>query len=259
MIEYPLNIIMQWLADFLLPLTRITAMMGVMAGLGAKTLPMRVKSALALTLTIMVVPMLPPSPFTNLFSFEMVLLVMQQILIGVIIGFASMLMLNTFVLAGQVVAMQTGLGFASMVDPVNGLNVPAVGQFYLILATLLFWAVDGHIVLIKMVVMSFETMPIGSGWLDVPNYLKLAEWGSWMFATALVLSLPPITAMLMINFTFGILTRAAPQLNVFTIGFPITMTAGLLIMWLTMENFALHFDNQWEQALMLACDIIGCG
>lgn len=258
MLEYPLNIIIQWLADFLLPLVRITAMLGVMAGLGARTLPLRVKSALAMTLTIMVVPVLPPSPFVDLFSFDMVLVVIQQIIIGVIIGFISMLMLNTFVLAGQVVAMQTGLGFASMVDPVNGLNVPAVGQFYLILATLLFWAIDGHIVLIKMVVFSFDTIPIGAGWLDVPHYKEIADWGGWMFATALVLSLPPITAMLLINFTFGVLTRAAPQLNVFSIGFPITMTSGLLIMYLTMENFALHFDNQWKQALLLACKIVDC-
>jgi flagellar biosynthetic protein FliR len=258
MIEYPLDIIMQWLADFLLPLSRIAAMLGVMAGIGARTTPLRIKSALAILLTFMVAPNLPPSPFTDLFSFGMVLLVMQQMLIGIIIGFISMLMLNTFVLAGQVVAMQTGLGFASMVDPVNGLNVPAVGQFYLILATLLFWALDGHIVLIQMVIHSFTTLPIGSGWLDISSYEKIFNWGGWMFSTALVLALPPITAMLLINITFGVLTRAAPQLNVFTIGFPITMISGLLILWLTLDNFAFHFDNQWQQALILACDIVGC-
>ncbi len=258
MLNYPLDIVIQWLADFLLPLVRISAMLGVMAGLGARTVPLRIKSALALALTVMVVPVLPPSPFTELFSFTMITVVIQQMIIGIIIGFVSVMMLNTFVVAGQIVAMQTGLGFASMVDPVNGLNVPAVGQFYLILATLLFWAVDGHLVLIKMVVFSFQTLPIGSGWLDVPHYRELAEWGSWMFATALVLSLPPLTAMLLINFTFGVLTRAAPQLNVFTIGFPITMTSGLLIMYLTLENFSLHFDTQWQQALLLACKIVGC-
>ena len=258
MIEYPLGVIMQWLADFLLPFIRIAAMLGIMAGIGAKTTPMRIKTAFAVALTIMVVPVLPPSPFTDLFSFEMILMVMQQMLIGIIIGFISVLMLNTFVVAGQIVAMQTGLGFASIVDPVNGLNVPAVGQFYLILATLLFWALDGHLVLIQMVVYSFESLPIGSGWLDITNYEKIFNWGGWMFATALVLALPPITAMLLINFTFGVLTRAAPQLNVFTIGFPITMTSGLLIMWLTMDNFAFHFENQWRAALMLACEIVGC-
>ncbi|MFT5164499.1 MAG: flagellar biosynthetic protein FliR [Alteromonadaceae bacterium] len=258
MIEYPMNIILQWLADFLLPLTRISAMLGVMAGIGSRTTPLRIKSALAVLLTIMVMPVLPPSAFTDLFSFQMVLMVAQQMLIGVIIGFVSMLMLNTFVLAGQIVAMQTGLGFASMVDPVNGMNVPAVGQFYLILATLLFWALDGHLVLIQMVVHSFIALPVSYQWLDISHYYDLANWGGWMFSTAMVLALPPMTAMLLINITFGILTRAAPQLNVFTIGFPITMTSGLLIMWITLENFAFHFDNQWQQALLLACGIVGC-
>jgi len=258
MAEFPMNIIMQFLADFLLPFTRIAAMIGVMVGIGSKTTSSRIKLILAITVTVMVMPAIPPSPFTDLFSFAMVPIVIQQIIIGVIIGFVSTLMLNTFVLAGQIVALQTGLGFASMMDPVNGLNVPAVGQFYLILATLLFWALDGHIILIKMVVYSFDTLPIGSGWLDIPSYTKIYNWGGWMFSTALVLSLPPITAMLTINITFGVLTRAAPQLNVFTIGFPITMISGLLIMWLTLENFAFHFDNQWQQAQLLICEVIGC-
>ncbi|MFT4926287.1 MAG: flagellar biosynthetic protein FliR [Phenylobacterium sp.] len=258
MLELPVGIALQWVADFLLPLTRISAMLGVMVGIGAKTTPIRIKSSLAILLTIMVMPALEPSPFTDLLSFEMVILVIQQMIVGVIIGFVSMLMLNTFVLAGQIVAMQTGLGFASMVDPVNGMNVPAVGQFYLILATLLFWALDGHLVLIQMVVHSFKAIPIGHGWLDVKHYQDIANWGGWMFSTALVLSLPPMTAMLLINIAFGILTRAAPQLNVFTIGFPITMTAGLIIMWITLENFAFHFDNQWQQALLLACSIVDC-
>ena len=258
MMEYPLSIIMQFLADFILPFSRIAATVGVMVGIGSKTTPTRVKLILSVAITVMVMPAIPPSPFVDLFSFAMVLVVIQQIIIGVIIGFVSTLMLNTFVLAGQVVAMQTGLGFASMMDPVNGMNVPAIGQFYLILATLLFWAIDGHIVLIKMVVYSFDTLPIAGEWLNKLTYQKLFNWGGWLFSTALVLALPPITAMLIINITFGILTRAAPQLNVFTIGFPITMVSGLLILWSTLSNFAFHFENQWQQALYLVCDIIDC-
>ena len=177
MFEYPLNIIMQWLADFLLPLARVAAMLGVMAGIGAKTTPMRIKTLLAVMLTVMIMPAIPPSPFTNLLSFDMVLLVIQQMLIGVIIGFTSVMMLNTFVLAGQIVAMQTGLGFASIVDPVNGLNVPAVGQFYLILATLLFWALDGHLVLIQMVAYSLRRCPsAAAGWIYI--IMKNCSYGA---------------------------------------------------------------------------------
>ena len=111
--EFPFSVIIQWLSDFLLPLVRISSMIMIMAGLGAKNVPTRIKMGLAVMITFLVVPVLPPATFNNLFSFEMILVVIQQMLIGVAIGFASVLMLNTFVLAGQILAMQTGLGFAS--------------------------------------------------------------------------------------------------------------------------------------------------
>ncbi|MGB5791067.1 MAG: flagellar biosynthetic protein FliR, partial [Pseudoalteromonas nigrifaciens] len=154
--ELPFAVVIQWLSDFLLPLVRISSMIMVMAGLGAKNVPTRIKMGLAIVVTFVAVPMLPPATFTNLFSFEMILVVIQQMLIGIAIGLASTLLLNTFVLAGQILAMQTGLGFASVVDPSNGLSVPAVGQFYLILATLLFFVFNGHLMMIQMVVHSFE-------------------------------------------------------------------------------------------------------
>ncbi|HBW97527.1 MAG TPA: flagellar biosynthetic protein FliR, partial [Pseudoalteromonas sp.] len=118
--EFPFSVVIQWLSDFLLPLVRISSMIMIMAGLGAQNVPTRIKMGLAVVVTFLVVPALPPATFTNLFSFEMVLVVIQQMLIGVAIGFASTLMLNTFVLAGQILAMQTGLGFASVIDPSNG-------------------------------------------------------------------------------------------------------------------------------------------
>ena len=121
--------------------------------------------------------------------------------------------------------MQSGLGFASLVDPASGMNVPAIGQFFLILSSLLFWVMDGHLAYLQFVVASFETLPIPTENLSSIKFREIVEWGSWMFATALSLALAPITAMLLINFSFGIMTRAAPQLNIFAIGFPITMMA----------------------------------
>ena len=203
--EFPFSVVIQWLSDFLLPLVRISSMIMIMAGLGAQNVPTRIKMGLAVVVTFLVVPALPPATFTNLFSFEMVLVVIQQMLIGVAIGFASTLMLNTFVLAGQILAMQTGLGFASVIDPSNGASVPAVGQFYLILATLLFFVFNGHLMMIQMVVHSFSVLPINGQWWAVDHYWDIVTWGSWMFTTALVLALAPLTAMLIINISFGII------------------------------------------------------
>ncbi len=256
--EYPLDIVIQWLANFLLPLTRIAAMLSVMAGIGAKNIPARIKLGLAVAVTFVALPTIPPSEYTDLFSFSIVLVVMQQILIGAAMGFASILLLNTFVLAGQILAMQTGLGFASVVDPSNGQSVPAVGQFYLILATLLFWVYDGHLMMIQMIVHSFIVVPIDGTWWGSENYHTVALWGSWLFVTALVLALAPLTAMLIISMSFGVMTRAAPQLNIFSIGFPFTLVTGLVIIWATLSNFIVQFDFQWNQTIQLMCDLVGC-
>lgn len=256
--EFTESVINQYLADFLLPLSRISALIMAMIGLGSKTIPNKIKIFLCVALTIAVMPAIPPANVTTLFSFQTFLLVAEQTFIGVMIGFVTVMVLNTFTLAGQIIAMQTGLGFASLVDPASGMNVPAVGQFFLILSTLLFWTMDGHLAFLQFVVTSFHTLPIPLQDFEVVKFKELAEWGRWMFATALSLAIAPLTAMLLINFSFGIMTRAAPQLNIFSIGFPITMCAGLLIMWLTMGNFFLHFELQWQRALEFTCHLIDC-
>ncbi|MDN4504410.1 flagellar biosynthetic protein FliR [Alteromonadaceae bacterium BrNp21-10] len=248
--------ITQYMADLLLPFMRVSGMFASMVGISAKTIPPPVKVLLTLLLTTAIMPLIPPVPVEQVFSVGTFVIVIQQLVIGVGIGFISMMVLNTFVLSGQIVAMQTGLGFASIVDPVNGINVPAVGQFYLILATLLFWAFDGHLAMIRMIVMSFEAFPVGAGWWNPENFRTIAVWGSWMFIAAVTVSLAPIVSLLIINLAFGVMTKAAPQLNVFTIGFSIAQIVGLIIIWLTMDNFTVHFEMQWERALQLMCDLL---
>lgn len=256
--EFTESIVNQYLADFILPFTRIAALVMMMIGFGARTIPTRVKLFLCVILTIAIMPAIPPTNVERLLSFSTFLMIGQQTLIGISLGFVTVMVVNTFTLAGQIIAMQSGLGFASLVDPASGMNVPAVGQFFLILSTLLFWTMDGHLAYLQFIVASFETLPIGNESFASIKYKEIVLWGSWMFATALSLALAPLTAMLLINFSFGIMTRAAPQLNIFAIGFPITMMAGLLIMWLTFGNFLTHFELQWQRALDFSCYIIDC-
>ncbi|MBE0385326.1 flagellar biosynthetic protein FliR [Pseudoalteromonas luteoviolacea] len=250
--------LMQGLSDYILPLIRISSMIMVMAGLGAQSVSKRIKLCLSIVVTLAAAPAIPQSQFTDLFSFQMILVVIQEMIIGIAIGFASLLLLNTFIVAGQVLAMQTGLGFASVVDPSNGLSVPAVGQFYLILATLLFFVFDGHLMMIQMVIFSFESWPIGGNWWHVDNYWEIVTWGAWVFATALSLSLAPLTAMLVINMAFGIMTRAAPQMNIFSVGFAFTLVAGLTIIWATLGNFTMQYEFQWLRMIELMCELVGC-
>lgn len=248
--------IYQFLADFLLPFMRISGMFGAMVGISAKTVSPMVRALLAAFVTLVIMPVVPPVTVPELFSLGTFVLVFQQLVIGVAIGFISTMVLNTFVLAGQVVAMQTGLGFASIVDPVNGINVPAVGQFYLILATLLFWGFDGHLAMIKMVVYSLEAFPIGGEWWSGEQFRDIAHWAGWMFVAAVTLSLAPIVSLLIVNLAFGVMTKAAPQLNIFSIGFSIAQIMGLVIIWMTMNNFADHFEAQWGRAQTFMCQLL---
>jgi flagellar biosynthetic protein FliR len=248
--------IMQYLADLLLPFMRISGLFAAMVGLSAKSVPMTTRALLTLFLAVLIIPVIPPVKVVELVSVGTFLLVLQQIIIGVALGFISNMVLNTFVLAGQVVAMQTGLGFASIVDPVNGINVPAVGQFYLILATLLFWALDGHLAMIRMIVMSFEAFPIGEAWFAPEQFRDIAHWAGWMFISALTLSLAPIVSLLIVNLAFGVMTKAAPQLNIFSIGFSIAQIMGLFIIWLTMDNLTHHFEVMWDRAQNMMCQLV---
>ena len=256
--EFTESVVNQYLADFILPFTRIAALVMTMIGFGARTIPTRIKLFLSVAVTIAIMPSIPPTSIEQLVSLNTFFVIGQQTLIGITLGFITVMVVNTFTLAGQIIAMQSGLGFASLVDPASGMNVPAVGQFFLILSTLLFWVMDGHLAYLQFITASFDTLPIGNEHFPSIKYKEVVLWGGWMFATALSLALAPLTAMLLINFSFGIMTRAAPQLNIFAIGFPITMMAGLLIMWLTFGNFLTHFELQWQRALDFSCYLIDC-
>lgn len=246
----------QFLADMLLPFMRISGMFAAMIGLSAKSIPTNVRALLAIFLTLVIMPVVKPVPVENLVDVAAFVMVVQQLIIGIAIGFISMMVLNTFVLAGQIIAMQTGLGFASIVDPVNGINVPAVGQFYLILATLLFWTLDGHLAMIQMITMSFDAFPIGEAWWTKEQFQSIAEWGAWMFISAVTLSLAPIVSLLIVNLAFGVMTKAAPQLNIFSIGFSIAQIMGLIIIWITLDNFTSHFASQWQRAQQFMCELL---
>lgn len=250
------NIVMNWLAGNLWPFCRISGMFMVMAGVGSRNLSVKIRLFYALTVTFIVAPVIGPMPDVALFSIPSYIIIIQQTLIGVAIGFISILVMQSFVIAGQVIGMQTSLGFASMVDPGSGQTVPVVGQFFLLLATLMFFAIDGHLVMIKMLVISFETLPISVEGLNKLTLENIAKWGGWMFISALAMSIAAMVALLVINFAFGILTRAAPQLNIFSIGFPVTMLAGLLVLWLTLDTVMSHFDSLWMRGVEMMCTII---
>ncbi len=245
--------ISSWVGQFLLPLFRIAAMLMVMPIIGTQLVPTRVRLYLALGITIVLVPVLPPMPQVDALNLRTLLLILEQVLIGAMFGFILQLFFHLFAVAGQIIAMQMGLGFASMVDPANGVSVPVLGQFMLMLVTLLFLAINGHLVALEILAESFVTLPYGQG-LMVNHYWTLAGKLSWVIGAGLLLTLPAVTALLVINLAFGVMTRAAPQLNIFSIGFPLTLALGLVIYWVSLADFGSLFQALASEALQQLSD-----
>ncbi|EBA00988.1 flagellar biosynthetic protein FliR [Marinobacter sp. ELB17] len=240
--ELGADLIGQWVGQHLWPLFRIASFLMVIPVFGTQLVPARVRLGLALLMTIIVVPMIPPVPQIDALSADAVVITLQQILIGVGLGFALTALWQLFVIAGQMIAMQMGLGFASMVDPANGVNVAVLAQIYTITITLLFLAMNGHLVAFEVFIESFRTLPIGLEGLGQAGMWQLAHRISWMFVSAMLMALPAVTAVLIVSISFGVMTRAAPQMNIFALGFPIGLIFGLFAIWVLHANFLPHFE-----------------
>ncbi|MCU7893462.1 MAG: flagellar biosynthetic protein FliR [Candidatus Thiodiazotropha sp. (ex Ustalcina ferruginea)] len=243
--EAQLNI---WLAAYLWPMVRISAMLLSAPLFSSRQVPVRLRLFMMLLITLLIAPNLPQLPPADVLSHTGFIIMLQQILIGVMMGFILQMVFGALVFGGQVIAYSMGLGFASMVDPTNGVQVPVVAQFYLILATLLFLVFNGHLLSIELVVDSFVTMPVATDGLSRNGILELVAWGSRLFAGGLLIALPIVGAMLMVNMGMGVVMRAAPQLNIFSIGFPITMLLGFVLIWVTQPNVFTVFNELLDEA-----------
>ena len=203
---------------------------------------MRVRAGLALILTLVILPSLEPMPLVDPLSLDGVLITFQQFMIGVAMGFFVVMAFNAVTMAGEAIAITMGLGFALMNDPQNGAQVPMLSQFYLVLAMLLFLALDGHHAVLMLLNSSFVLLPVGAP-LSADALWILLRWGGTMFFGSLAIALPALAAMLTVNIIMGIITRAAPQLNIFSVGFPITMTVGFFAIMLTLTTFQISFES----------------
>ncbi len=229
-------------ARFLWPLLRVGALCMTLPVWSSRAVPVRVRIILAVTIASVVMPALPPVPPAELVGLEAGLMAVREILIGTAIGLLVQIAFAVLAFAGQSIAYSMGLGFAALIDPQLGVQVPMVAQLYLLFATILFLGLDGHLLLIELVATSFQTLPVGLVGLDRSDLWTIVRWSSSVFVGGVLLSLPIVIALLFINVALGIATRAAPQLNVFSVGFPVTLGLGLGLIWLTfplvIEEFA---------------------
>jgi flagellar biosynthetic protein FliR len=240
-----------YVGTFLWPLIRVSAFIMSLPVYTARGVPMQTRMIFAVALTMACVAPLPAAPAIDPLSGTGLLVAVQQMLIGASLGFVLRLVFAAMVTAGHITALGMGLGFASMVDPTNGVQVPVISMFYSILATLLFLTLDGHLVAIEVLAESFRVLPVGPDGLAAPSLYDLVRWGSWIFSGGVLLALPATTAILMINLAFGVMTRAAPQLNIFAIGFPVIISAGFIVLVMTLGSTQDVFISLTQQALEL--------
>lgn len=235
-----------WVSRYAFPFARVSGLLMVMPLIGTRMVTVRVRLILAVFVTLALVPVLPPMPKVDALSPGAYVILLQELLIGIMLGFVVELLMQVFVIAGQLIAMQTGLGIATTVDPSQGASVVVISQWFLFLVSLVFLSLNGHLTLIEILAESFRTMPVGLGSFSVEQFGLLVEWSGWMLAAAVVIALPALTALLIVNLAFGVMTKAAPQLNIFALGFPVTMVVGLFIIWISADDMALGFHNHME-------------
>ncbi|MGB5571046.1 MAG: flagellar biosynthetic protein FliR [Sedimenticolaceae bacterium] len=248
--------ISQWLAGFIWPLLRIGAMLMAAPVFNIRQVPVRFRMLMAVLITLLVQPVLPPSPVVSVFSTDALLIAVQQILVGVALGFLMQMAFQALIFGGQVMAYSMGLGFANMMDPTNGVQVPVVAQFWLILAMLAFVMMNGHLVLISAIVDTFTVIPVATDGLSRSGIWELLSWGSRMFAAGVLMAMPVIVALLLINIGMGVVSRAAPQLNIFAIGFPITLMMGFLLIWVTLPQVMTNFGSLVTEAFERSATVL---
>lgn len=246
--EADLSRVTHWFNQFYWPFLRIGGLLMVAPVIGDTRVPVRIRIGFCLALTVVILPATNAIPSIAPISIDGILSAGIQILIGISIGFMIQLVFNAVVIGGESIATTMGLGYALMNDPSNGVQVPIVSQFYTIFVTLLFLAFNGHHALIELLALSFKYLPIGQ---TISNNMlwHLIEWSSVLFNGALRVALPALAALLTVNLIMGIMTRSAPQLNIFSIGFPITMLVGFLVLLFTLPTVSMTFQSLITDAL----------
>lgn len=246
------------LAALFWPFVRIGACLMVAPVFGARYVPRRIRVLLAGAIALLVAP-LTATPSTAMLSGDGIAITVQQLVIGAVIGFVLQMVFDAMALAGQLLANGMGLGFAFNVDPLRGVSTPALGELFILLGTLLFLSMNGHQALLQLLVDSFRVLPVEGGGLELADWRQLADWGGSLFAGALRIALPGVTALIVVNLAFGIVSRAAPSLNLFAVGLPVTLVVGLVIVTLSLPGLQTSGTVMIDEGFQFLRGLLGTG
>lgn len=232
--------LMRLLSAFIWVFARISGMFLIVPIFGVRSVPMRIRLIVGVLIAALIFRTIQPMPTVDLFSLGSAIIISLEIFIGFAIGFVMKVIFEVIILSGQLMAQQSGLGFAMLVDPQSGMNVPLISQLYLMLCSIIFLSFDGHLVMIQLLTDSFTKLPIGMTGLSTKTVWELISWTKILFAGAVSIALPVIIALLIVYASLGIMSKAAPQLNVFSIGFAITLVFGMFLFVILMPFVVQH-------------------
>ncbi|MGE5467355.1 MAG: flagellar biosynthetic protein FliR [Ignavibacteria bacterium] len=239
-----------WLATLMFPLARVLALIAFAPVFSNIALPERIKVVLGVAITLAIVPALPPMPSIPAGSWAGLLVLGEQIVIGMMMGFALRIAFAAVDVAGQLIGLQMGLSFAVFYDPTTSSQAPVVSEFLALLATLIFLALNGHLLMLSLLAQSFTLLPVSTTPFAAKGFTLLLAWATTMFAAGVLLALPLIAALLIANIAMGVLSRVAPQLNLFAIGFPVTIFAGFAVIVISLPYFAAALERLFDQSFM---------
>ncbi|MDF3837820.1 flagellar biosynthetic protein FliR [Cupriavidus basilensis] len=246
-----------WIAAFLWPMFRLLALFGTAPLFSESTIPRRAKVALAALLSVIISPTIDKLPLVPVYSLEGLLIILNEVGIGLAVGFAMRLVFAAVQYAGETIGMQMGLSFASFYDRSAGGQTMVLGRFLNIVAMLMFLALDGHLLLLATLADSFSSLPISSQPLSGAGWAAVAAAGASVFSSGLLLALPLIAALLTLNLAMGILNRASPQLSIFAVGFPVTLSGGILLMMLVMPQMSTYMERLIQNGLSSVATMLG--
>ncbi len=238
-----------WIVAFIYPLTRILGFIATAPLWSSNGVPARTRLILGLAIAVALTPSLPPMPVVQPASLAGLWIMTQQMLIGIGMGFAVKIVFAAFNVAGEFIGTQMGLGFATFYDPLSSAQTPVIAEFINLLALLLFLSMNGHLLYLATLAQSFSAIPVSATPIAAGSWLNLAELGSRMFSAGLLLSLPVMAALMITNVALAVLTRAAPQLNLFALGFPLTLLGGFFALAISLNYMATPIQGIFEVGL----------
>lgn len=246
----------EWISLFLWPFCRFTGLLLIAPIFSHSSIPNRVKLGLALIFSIIIGPLLPPLPDIPLFSWASFGIIVEQIIIGVAIGLVVQVVFAAVQAAGEYIGLQMGLAFATFFSPDSGANTMILSRVFYTFAILMFLAIDGHLIMLEILARSFEFLPIGTLGLNAGAFEQVARFGMVVFSSGILLALPVFGALLIVNLTLGILNRSAPQLTVFSVGFPMSLTLGLVLMTVLMTELGGYLQRLFRLGLNMVEQVL---